>query len=104
LLLISDKSRDAVKERGARGHLSFSAPRRCDLLGSLSEKRESMPILCVVAPQKYIFFGADFGSTIALDLQQKLKHFLHKNKQQCDLSSEFIALSCSSEVLFVKFL
>jgi len=29
------------------------------------------------APQKSIFCGADFGSTIALDLQQTLKPFLH---------------------------
>ena len=43
-----------------------------------------MPLLCVVPPQKSIFCGADFGSTIALDqcfptsldlrsLQEKIK-------------------------------
>jgi len=43
-----------------------------------------MPILCVVSTQKSIFYGADFGSTIALDLdlQQKLKLFLHSFLEQ----------------------
>jgi len=49
----------------------LGAPRKCDLFGRLSEKRESMPVLCVVHPQKYIFCCADFGSTIAADHQQK---------------------------------
>jgi len=31
--------------------------------------------------QKSISFCADFGSTIALDLQQKLKPFLHSKEQ-----------------------
>jgi len=33
-------------------------------------------------PQKSIFYGADFGSTIAFDLQQKFKPFLHSSEQQ----------------------
>jgi len=41
-----------------------------------------MPLLCVVSPQKYIFCGADIGSMIALDLQQKLKPFLHFSLEQ----------------------
>ena len=81
--------------------LVFGAPRKCDLFGRLSEKRESMPLLCVVSAQKSIFCCADFGSTITLDLQQKLKPFLYSSKEQM-LFLEFIALSCSSEVLFVK--
>jgi len=36
-------------------------------LGRLSEKRESVPLVCVVPPQKPIFCGADFGCTIASD-------------------------------------
>jgi len=32
-----------------------------------------MPLLCVGSPQRSIFCGADFGSTTASDLQQKLK-------------------------------
>ena len=32
-----------------------------------------MPLLCVGPPQRSIFFGADFGSTTTLYLQQKLK-------------------------------
>ena len=41
----------------------------------------------------------------SLDLQQKLSlsYILLWNKWQCDLFLEFIALSCSSKVLFVKF-
>jgi len=38
-----------------------------------------MPVLCVVPPQNSIFGGADVGSMIALDLQQKLKAFLHSS-------------------------
>jgi len=37
------------------------------------------PLMCS-APSKYIFCCADFGSTIALDLQQKLKPYLHSSK------------------------
>jgi len=42
-------------------------------VGRFSEKRESMPLLCVVPSQKYVFCCADFGSTFVLDVQQKLK-------------------------------
>ena len=62
-------------------------PRKCDLFGRLSEKRKSMPLLCVAPPQKSIFCCADFGSAIALDLQQKLKPFLHSSKKQLLLQS-----------------
>jgi len=48
----------------------------------LSEKRESMPLLCVGPPQRFIVCGADFRSTTALDLQQKLKPFLHSSLEQ----------------------
>jgi len=37
--------------------------------------------------QKYIFCGADFGSTIALDLQQKLKLYLHSCQEQMAMQS-----------------
>jgi len=40
-----------------------------------------MSLLCVV-PLKSLFCGADFGSTIALDLQQQLKPFLHFSQEQ----------------------
>jgi len=52
--------------------LVFGVPRRCDLFGHLSVKRESTPLL-YVGPQRSIFCGADFGSTTALDLQRKWK-------------------------------
>ena len=89
-----DMSRDGFRKRGALGHLTLEAPRRCDLFGRLSEKRESMPVLCVVPPQKSIFCCADFGAVIGLDdlrseldLQQKLKPFLHSSKEQISLRS-----------------
>ena len=46
-----------------------------------------MPVPCVVPPQKSIFRCADFGSAMALDLQQKLKAFLHSSKKQMALQS-----------------
>lgn len=64
-----------------------------------------MPLLWKVPPQKYIFCGSYFGFTIALDVQQNLilSYRLLKHKLQRILFLEFIALSCSPEVLFVKF-
>jgi len=47
--------RDRFGERGALGHLSFGAPRKCDTFGRLREKRESMPLLCVVPHQDLSF-------------------------------------------------
>jgi len=79
--------RDGFRQRGTLGHLSFGVPRRCDLFGHLSEKHESMHLLCVEPPQKSIFCGADFGSTTALDLQQKLKPFLHSSLEQMAIRS-----------------
>jgi len=72
---------------GYEATLVLEAPNRCDQFGRLSEKRESMPLLCVVPPQKSIFCCADFGSTFALDVQQKLKPFLHSSKEQTALLS-----------------
>jgi len=54
-------------------------------LDCLSKRRGSMPLLCVVLPQKSIFCCADFGSRIALDLQHKVKPFLHYSKKQMTL-------------------
>jgi len=52
-----------------------------------------MPLLRVLSSQNFIFCGTDFGSTIALNLQQKLKPLLHSSLQQwqCDLFLEIIA-------------
>jgi len=54
-----------------------------------------MPLLCVTPPQKPIFFCADFGSTFALDVHQKVMPFLHSSQENgiCDLFLELIALS-----------
>jgi len=41
-----------------------------------------MPLFHVLPPQNFIFCGADFGSTIALNLQQKLERLLHSSQQQ----------------------
>jgi len=72
---------------GPKAILILGRPSRCDLFGRLSEKPESMPLLCVVPPQNYIFCCADFGSTSALNGQQKLKPFLHSFKAQMALRS-----------------
>jgi len=74
-------ARHGFRERGAWAILVFVVPRRCGLFDRLSEKRESMPLPSVVPTPKSIFCYADFGSTIALDLQQKLKPFLHSSKE-----------------------
>jgi len=39
------------------------------------------------APSKIYLFGADFGSTVALDLQQNLKPFLHSSQDQIAMRS-----------------
>jgi len=41
-----------------------------------------MSLMCVVLPQKCIFCGTNFVSTIALDLQHKLKTCLHSSHKQ----------------------
>jgi len=46
-----------------------------------------MSLLCAVLPQKSIFCGADFGSTITLDLQHKLKAFLHSSQEKMAMRS-----------------
>jgi len=86
-LIYSVLPRDGCRERRALGHLSFGGPSRCDLFGRLSEKRERMPHLCVATPQKYIFFCDNFGFTFALNVQQKLKPFLHSAQEQTALRS-----------------
>ena len=42
-------------DRRALAILIFVAPRKCDLFGRLCEKRESMPLLCVVPTQNLYF-------------------------------------------------
>ena len=46
-----------------------------------------MPVLSVAPPQKSIFCGADFGSTIAFHFQQKLKTFLHSAQEHMAMRS-----------------
>jgi len=60
--------RDEYRERGALGHLGFWGSTQVWPIWPF-EKRESMT-LRVVHRQKSIFCCADFGSSIASDLQQ----------------------------------
>ena len=46
-----------------------------------------MPLFHVLSPQNFIFCGADFGSTIALNLQQKSERLLHSFQQQMSMRS-----------------
>jgi len=89
-------ARGGFRERGALGHLSFGGPSICDLFGCLSEKREYITLLCVV------FCSGDFGSTLDANRNYSLS-YSSKGQMSCDLFLESIALSRSSEVLFVKF-
>jgi len=57
-----------------------------------------MPFLRVVPPQNFTFCGADCGSTISLDLQQKLKPFLHSYQQQTKMRSFQIDLFFLSQI------
>jgi len=41
---------------GPLGHLSFWAPRKCGLFSRLCEKRESIPLLCVVPLKIYLLW------------------------------------------------
>jgi len=56
-----------------------------------------MPPLCVVPTQKYIFCGADFGSTIALDLdlQTKVKLFRYSSLEQEKNLEHFLGIYSS---------
>jgi len=44
-----------------------------------------MPIFHLLPPQNFILCGAYFGSTIALNLQQKLERLLHSSQQQMSM-------------------
>jgi len=41
-----------LRSAGPQAILVFGVPLKCDLFGRLSEKREIMPLLCVVPSQK----------------------------------------------------
>jgi len=99
----SPLARDRFRERGALGHLGiWSSTQVWPIWPFVWKTWKYAPLVCS-APSNSVFCGADSGSTIALDLQQKLKPIRLNNKWHWDLFLEFIALSSSSEVLFVKF-
>jgi len=59
--------RDGFRERGAPGHLSFvGAPSICDLFGRLSEKRESMHLLCVSMHLLFLMYTCSCGTVLPL--------------------------------------
>ena len=60
--------RDGFRERGALGHLSFWGPTQVWPIWPFVWKAWKYAPLVCSAPSKSIFCGADFGSTIALDL------------------------------------
>jgi len=60
--------RDGFRERGALGHLSFWGPTQVWPIWPFVWKAWKYAPLVCSAPAKSIFCGADFGSTIALDL------------------------------------
>jgi len=61
-----------------------------------------MPVLCVGLPQKSLFCGADFGSTFALDLQQKLKPFLHSSQEPMAIRSFAIVLQTCLAISWIN--
>ena len=73
------RGRDGFRKRGALGHRSFGAHAGMTYLAVCLNSVKVCPS-GVVSPQKAILCAADFGSTIALDLQQKLKTFLHSSQ------------------------
>jgi len=70
---VTTTARDRFRERGALGHLSFWGPRKCDLFGRLSGKRERMPLLCVCAPSKVYILWFRLWFYDCLRSQHKLK-------------------------------
>jgi len=72
---------------GPQASLVFGAPRRCDLFGYLSLKRESMPHLCVLPLEILFFVMSTLVVHCLLDLQQKLKPFLHSSQEQIAMRS-----------------
>ena len=81
-LLQSTSLRDAGTDLGSSGPeaiLVFGAPRRCDIFGRLSQKRERMPLLCAVPPQKYTFGCAEW---IYDGLRSSTELFLHSSQEQ----------------------
>jgi len=78
--------RDGFREGWALGHLSFGGPKQVWPIWPFVWKAwKYTPLMC--APQTSIVCCADFGSTLALGVQQKLKPFLHTTKEQMALLS-----------------
>jgi len=80
-------SRDGFREHGSLDHLSFWGPTQVWPIWPFVWKAWKYAPLVCSALSKSIFCGVDFRSTIALDLQQKLKPFPHSSKEQMALGS-----------------
>jgi len=80
-------ARDGFRERGALDHHRFWGPMQVWPIWSLVLKTWKYATLTCITPQNLIFCGADFGSTIALDLRQKLKLLLHSSQKQMAMRS-----------------
>ena len=74
---------------GSQGpsHLNFCGPTQVWPIWPFVWKAWKYAPLVCSAHSKSIFCGADFVSTIALDLQHKLKPFLHSSIEQMTLGS-----------------
>jgi len=79
--------RDGFKESGTPGRLSFWSPTQVWPIWPFVLSVKVCPCYVRCLLKKSIFCCADFGSAIALDLQQKLKPFLHFSKEQMALRS-----------------
>ena len=78
---------DEFKERGVLGHLSFWSPRKCNLFGRLFAMLESMPLLCVVPPQKSLllcrlWFYSCLRSSTEIKAFFTYKPFLHTSEKK----------------------
>jgi len=98
--------RDGFRERGTLGHLSFWISTQVWSIWPFVWKAwQYAPLMCRV-PLKNLSFVVP---TLVLRLPQifnrklSLSYILLWDKWQCDIFLEFIVLSCSWEVLFVKF-
>jgi len=94
LLLQQPRTRDGFRERGVLGHLSFWGPRKVWSIWPFVWKAwKCAPLMCT-SPSKIYLLRCQLDSTIALDLQQKLKRFLNSSSEQMAMRS-FIGIYSS---------
>jgi len=99
-------SRYGFRDSGVLVHLSFwDATQMWPLFSRLFWKQEIMPYVCLVPSRNFTFCGANcrFWFYDCFRFSTGLSYIVFKNKWQCDLFLESIALLDSSEALLVKF-